>query len=103
METIGHAPGILAVLFHRPFEDPLGWLDGGLRVPGEEMGCRQLSTDVQGPPPEPTRIGELDTIEGFGDSKGEVPFMPGEFGGELITSQGDYNITTPGRVLARGC
>lgn len=92
METVGFAPGILAVRRFRTVERVASVLEGFVGVPGGEVGFGEGEAEVDGEFSEAAGVGEEDAGFGFGDGLREIAEMAVEFacGVEAAELEVDY-------------
>jgi hypothetical protein len=92
METVGLAPGVLAVGFEGEIEGFAGSLESFLEVAGGEVGFGEGNADIDGVFAEAAGIGEEDAGFAFGDALGEIADVTGEFAGGLETAELEFNV-----------
>lgn len=70
VQGVGDAPGVPAVRLAGAAQQPIRWLDCGMRVAGGEVDVAEIDTDVERPSAEAAGVSEVDAVEGLGAGQG---------------------------------
>ena len=87
VETVGLAPGVLAIGFDGEIEGFAGGLESFLKVAGREVGFGEGGADIDRVFAEAAGVGEEDAGFAFGDGLGKIAEMAMNFAGGLEAAE----------------